>query len=113
MRATFDPAVVSEWTRRRVTFRHKSRWLWWILTVLLILATLPVVAGIIPTTPWLSAEAFCGVAFALVLRFRYLAVLKCPHCGRRPVRPGQRLPLWDVDCCPHCYYWLINPRRGG
>ena len=111
-RATFDATVIAEWARRRAHFRRKSRWRWWVFAVLLVLAALPVLLGMLAPVPWIPVAGFCAFAYGLTLRFRYLAVLACPQCGKRPLRQSAALPLWDLDYCPHCYYWLIDPRRG-
>jgi hypothetical protein len=111
-RATFDATVIAEWTRRRTHSRRKSRRLWWVLAVLLVIAMVPVLLGMISPFPWVPVVGFCALGFGLALRFRYLAVIACPRCGERPLSPFARLPLWDFDYCPHCYYWLIDPRRG-
>jgi hypothetical protein len=41
VRATFDAAVVSEWTRRRLEFRHRMRWMWWWFWLLVLAAPFP------------------------------------------------------------------------
>jgi hypothetical protein len=111
-RATFNATMIAEWARRRAHFRRQSRWLWWVFAVLLVLAAVPVLLGMIAPFPWIPMLGFCALAYGLTLRFRYLATIACPHCGKRPLSPLARLPLWDIDFCPHCYYWLIDPRRG-
>jgi hypothetical protein len=111
-RAIFDATVIAEWARRRAHLRRKSRWLWWVFAILLVLAAVPVLLGLIAPFPWLPVVGFCALAYGATLRFRYLAIIACPHCGKRPLRQRAALPLWDLDYCPHCYYWLIDPYRG-
>ena len=113
MKATFDAAVVTEWARRREHFQRKGRWLWWVFAVLLVLAVVPALLGMIAPFPWLVVVAVCAIAYAVTLRSRYLAVIACPHCDKKPWSlRTRRLALVGHDLCPHCYYWLIDPRRG-
>jgi hypothetical protein len=111
-RATFDADVTAEWQRRCVAFRHSQQWLWWIFWLLVGIAPTPLLLGLVPAIPYALVAPVLLLAVALLLRFRYLANVQCPHCARTPVPQIGRLPLWDIDCCPHCDYWLLNPRHG-
>lgn len=111
-RTIYDATVTAEWARRREYVRRRSRWLWCLFAALLVLAMMPVLLGMIAPFPWIPFVGFCALGYGLTLRFRYLSVIACPQCGKRPLSPLGRLPVWDLDYCPHCYYWLVDPHRG-
>jgi hypothetical protein len=111
--ATLDPEVVAEWQRRRNAFRLSSHWVWWPFWLAVLLAPLPFFLGIIDVRPGGLVVAFVLLFVGLYLRYRHLGILACPHCGKSPApdRFGQ-MTLREIDCCPHCSYWLINIRGG-
>jgi hypothetical protein len=111
-RAIFDSNVVAEWSRRREEFRHSNRWAWWALWIAVLLSPFPLLLGWVGFVPYAFVGAFLFLFFGLHLRFRHMHILACPHCGKAPVPRFQRLPLYEVDCCPHCNYWLIALRKG-
>jgi hypothetical protein len=111
-RAVLDPAVVAEWQRRCAEYKRKARPLWYVLAALLLLAVLPPLMNLVPPWPYYGVVAFIGLALTSHLRLRHQVILLCPHCGKTPVAPLARLPLYEIDCCSHCYHWLVNPRGG-
>jgi hypothetical protein len=108
-RATYDESVVAEWGRRRSAFRRSSRWVWWPFWIAALLAPLPFVSGTVDAKPGAFVVVFILLFVGLYLRYRHITILTCPHCGKRPApdRFGQ-VALGEVDCCPHCSYWLID-----
>lgn len=109
-RATFDPQVVAEWQRRRTAFRQTSRWVWVAYWSAVLLAPSPFLFGVIPPWPAALVTAFVALLVGLFLRC-HTVVLTCPHCGKRPAPDSfGQIPIGDVDCCPHCSYWLIDLR---
>jgi hypothetical protein len=112
-RATYDADVVIEWQRRRRAFRRSSHWVWWPFWIAVLLAPLPFIFGVIDVKPGAYVFAFLLLFVGLHLRYRHLGILACPHCGKAPSpdRSGQ-MSLGEIDCCPHCSYWLIDLRGG-
>jgi hypothetical protein len=110
-RATFDSDVVEEWQRRRMAFRQSAQWVWWPFWIAVLLAPLPFILGIIDLKAGAFVVMFVLVFVGIHLRYRHLHIVACPHCGKPPApdRFGQ-IHLGEVDCCPHCGYWLINIR---
>jgi len=108
VRTTFDAAVVSEWTRRRLEFRHRMRWMWWLFWLLVLTAPFPFFLRMIEIVPAAYVIAFLLIFIAVHLRFRYVHIIACPHCGEPPAPRFQRLVTYDLDCCSHCRYWLLN-----
>jgi hypothetical protein len=109
VRAKFDAAVVSEWTRRRQEFRHRMRWMWWLFWLLVLTAPFPFFLHMIEIAPAAYGIAFLLIFIGVHLRFRYAHIIPCPHCGKPPAPRFQRLVTYDLDCCAHCRYWLLNP----
>ena len=108
--ATLDPDVVAEWMRRREAFRRNTRWLWYLYAGVLALIALPPILNFVPAYPYLVRVAFVPVLGVLWIKNRHFHILKCPHCEKPPVKFSR--PLEGDDFCPHCFYWLENPRRG-
>ena len=106
-----DPAVVAEWRRRCVEYKRKARPLWYGLVILLMLGVLPPLMHLVPPWPYYAVLAFIGLALASHLSVRHQVVLHCPSCGKAPAPFLGRLPLYEIDCCPHCNHWLVNPRH--
>jgi hypothetical protein len=77
------------------------------------LTPLPVFLGLVDLVPYAPTIAFLAVAVAAHLRYRYLQILLCPHCGKPPAPYWRRMRGDEVDCCSNCQYWLRDPRRGG
>jgi hypothetical protein len=111
-RATFDAAVVAEWKRRRTAFAYSQRWVWWMFWPVVALAPIPLLLKVVPLEPYVFVAPFLLAFVGLHLRFRHLHILLCPHCSNPPSSKYGRQPIWEVDCCPTCNYWLLNPRRG-
>jgi hypothetical protein len=105
----FDPQVVAEWDRRRSQHRRASQWLWYLFWTVLIVASVPMLLRIVDYFPYGIALLFCTVAAASMLRLRYLAILKCPHCEQTPVGRLEAPLLTESESCPHCHYWLLHP----
>jgi hypothetical protein len=110
-RATYDAEVVTEWQRRLRAPRRSSQWIWWPYWIAVLLAPLPFIFGVIDIKPGAFVVAFLLLFVGLHLRYRHLLILACPHCGKSPSpdRYGQ-MPMGEIDCCPHCGYWLIDLR---
>ena len=111
-RAVLDPSVVAEWARRRAEYRRKARPAWYVFATLTVVAVLPPILQLVPPWPYYAVISVLCIASAIHLHLRHQVVLSCPHCGKRPTPQFGRLPLYEIDCCPHCYYWLLDPRRG-
>jgi len=110
-RATYDAGVVAEWQRRRSAFRRSSRWIWLPFWLAVLLAPLPFILGVLDIKPGAFVVAFVLLFVGLHLRYRHHLIIACPHCGRPPA-PSRfgRMPLGEIDCCPHCSHWLIDLR---
>jgi hypothetical protein len=109
---TYNPSIVDEWKHRCDQFEQKSRWLWRVLIGAVVIAPVPPIIGVVPWFPYAIAIPFAMVAAALLLRSLHLVRIKCPNCGKPPIGQFNLMPLYVVDCCPHCYHWLVNPRSG-
>jgi len=113
-RAIYNPDVIAEWDRICAASRRKSRLLWYVLGVCLAVALLVPLSGLVAFFPYVLVVGFLALWASSALRFGYQAILECPNCGESPVHLGRRIPLYDVDYCPHCYHWLRSPQnRGG
>jgi hypothetical protein len=113
MRATFSAEVVAEWELRRATLRRASNPIWYVfLGVVLVIAALLPFLGLTSFFPYLGVIAFLGIFVLSYLKLRPFYLLKCPHCGKSPLGFGAMPAAFDIDICPHCYYWLLSPTRG-
>lgn len=113
-RAKFDAEIVAEWQRRRREFRQSSRWVWWPFWFAVLLAPLPFILGVVDIKPAAFVVAFVLLCVGFHLRYRHLVVLACPHCGKPPAPDRFGQMAWgEIDCCPHCSYWLIDLRGSG
>jgi hypothetical protein len=113
-RATYDEGVVAEWQRRRSAFRRSSRRVWWPFWLAVLLAPLPFILGVVDIKPAAFVVAGILLFVGLHLRYRHLGILACPHCGKPPSPDRSRqMVLREIDCCPHCSYWLIDLRGSG
>jgi hypothetical protein len=104
-----DDAVVAEWLRRRSEFRRAQRPLVYGLVVLFVCLLVPPLFGIIKAMPYIGVLLFIGVWLASYLRTRHQIILMCPHCNRTPVSKYGQYPIFELDHCPHCLYWLKTP----
>jgi hypothetical protein len=110
--ATFDKDVVAEWERRVKQYRRSTRRTMVVFAPLLLVAALPPILGFVTPFPYSAFAAFVVVVVAILCGFAFRADLTCPHCGDNPVLGNQVVPLWQIDHCAKCSYWLLNPRRG-
>ena len=116
---TLDASVIRQWSENCAIYRRRTRWL------------LPVVVCC-TSTPILAVHGFGAAVFPaafsvfalglLVVGVRLgmtTALLYCPQCGRRPLKPfnpGYSATLWRLRSllrarfCEHCYYWLEHPQ---
>lgn len=108
-RATLDHEVIAEWALRCARSRKSSRTPRYILiTAFLAALSLPLL-GVVAYLPYLLYVAVVAVFAAASFPGAAFASLRCPHCNKVLIPVGQ-VPLTPIDFCPHCRFWLIDPK---
>lgn len=109
--ATFDQDVIDEWGRRLAQRRRSSRRALAIFVPVMLIAVLPPILGLARPLHYLAYTGLVVAFVAIVCAFMFRTELACPHCGKNPVLGNQLVPLWQIDHCAKCSYWLLDPRR--
>ena len=108
-RATLDPKVTAEWARRCARSRKASRTPRYILIAAFLAALSPPIFGVVAYLPYLVYLAVIAAFAAAMFPGAAFASLRCPNCNRILIPVGP-VPLTPIDFCPHCRFWLVDPR---
>jgi hypothetical protein len=107
-----DKSIIAEWSYRHSELKRSTRRFlvgWFFMVSLL---AVPPIVGWVKLYPYWVLAGF-GAFFVLAARMQFSSfTIQCPNCGNPPVAAWQRTPLWQIDHCSSCNYWLLDPRRG-
>ena len=111
-RAQIDRKVINAWAGTVSSVRKgwlKGAASWAVGTAV---AYIPYGIGIIQSKVYLASVIAISLFYGSLIALLSSVTLRCPHCGKNP-RTGvwHQAPLYQIDYCPHCYYWLVDPRQ--
>ena len=110
-RATLNQEIIAEWGRRCAKSRKASRVPRYFLVAAILIASSSPLFGVVAYFPYLLYVGVIAIFAAAMFPGAAFASLRCPNCDKVLIPVGQ-IPLTPIDFCPHCRFWLIDPRGG-